>query len=90
MDREYIRPDYRFLNRQIHLRIEVDKGTPGGALIENVSTFGTAEGEIFFAPPSSLCMKKAYVVKDKTASKFLLIHAKMAKNRVEDKWVFLF
>ena len=75
------RPDYRFLNRQIHLRIEVDKGTPGGALIENVSTFGTAEGEILFAPPSSLRMKKVYLTKTEDGLEVLVIYAKMAKNR---------
>ena len=79
------RPDYRFMNHRVHLRIEIDKGTPGVAPIEKISNYGTGEAEILVAPPSSLRMKKVYLTKTESGLEVLVIHAKMAKKRVEDK-----
>ena len=79
------RPDYRFMNHRVHLRIEIGKGTPGVAPIEKISNYGTGEAEILVAPPSSLRMKKVYLTKTESGLEVLVIHAKMAKNRVEDK-----
>ena len=75
-----VNPNMRFSVGRVVLRIEVEKGTPGGAYIESITQV-PGEEELLFAPPSSLRMKRAYATQDESGEEILVIYAKMEKNR---------
>ena len=75
-----VNPNMRFSGGSVVLRIEVEKGTPGGAYIESITQV-PGEEELLFAPPSSLRMKRAYATQDESGEEILVIYAKMEKNR---------